>query len=105
HEQEEMHFRSEHFLKFGARELADRLDRLPAGAERDLALALALDIDHLLDADRAVLLVLPLLRLHGELVGKLVMEPEKELLARDFRRERAQGHVGRLILRIMPRAL
>src|ERR1700722_19493473 len=43
----------------GARRRADRLDRLAVLAEHDLALALALDIDRLLDAHRTVLELLP----------------------------------------------
>src|SRR5215471_3641588 len=43
----------------GPRRGADRLDGLAALAEHDLALALAGDIDGLLNADRAVLELLP----------------------------------------------
>jgi len=46
-------------MDFAPRVCADRLDRLTAFAEHDLTLALALDIDRLLDSGRAVLEFLP----------------------------------------------
>src|SRR5690606_29188672 len=82
HEQKEMHSGAEQFLKLLARHLADRLDGLSALSQRDLALALALHIDDLLDADRAVLLLLPAFGFDGERVWQFVMQAQKELFAR-----------------------
>src|SRR4051812_31690407 len=48
-EQEQMHRRADDIDQFAARLRADILDRLAALAQHDLALALALDIDRLLD--------------------------------------------------------
>src|SRR5687768_14968666 len=55
HEQEEMHLLLEDPGELLAGRLADRLQRLAAMPEHDRFLAVALDIDHLLDPDRAVL--------------------------------------------------
>src|SRR5205814_4726699 len=65
----------------GARRRPDRLDRLAALAEHDLALALALDIDRLLDAHRAVLELLPDFGLDRRLIRQFLVQPQIELLA------------------------
>ena len=81
----------EHALELGAGAGADRLDPLPAFAEHDRALARPLDIDHLLDAHAAVRPVLPLLGLDRRGVGQLVMQLQKDLLARDLGRDQRSG--------------
>src|SRR5262249_506968 len=54
-EQKQVHGSFDHVGYFAPRVCADRLDRPAALAEHDLTLALALDIDRLLDSGRAVL--------------------------------------------------
>src|SRR4029077_16730832 len=97
HEQEEMHGSLDHGGELAPGFGADRLDGLPALAEHDLALAFALDIDRLLDPDRAVLALRPRVGLAGGFIGKLLMQAQKELLARDLGRELAQRRVRDLI--------
>src|SRR5690349_5127900 len=80
HEQEQVHLLLEDFGEFLARRLADGTDRLSLVAEHDLLLAVALDIDHLLDPHGAVLAFLPFLGLDMRGVRKLLMQPEIELL-------------------------
>jgi len=63
HEQEEVHFLLEDVANLLACGLADRADRFALMAEHDLLLAVALDVDDLLDAHRAVLLLFPFLGL------------------------------------------
>src|SRR6185312_10721169 len=61
HEQEQVNAPAQQFLQLGARQFADLLDGRAALAQHDRLLAVALDIDHLVDADRSVLALLPLL--------------------------------------------
>ena len=81
---------------------ADRLDRAPALAEHDLAVALAGDEDRLLDAGRAVGLVLPLVGLDRRLIGQFVVQPLDQLLAGDLGGERTDRRFRDLVLRIEP---
>ena len=72
------------------------LMRAPAFADDDLLVALARDVDRLLDPRRAVGLVLPRFGLDRSLIGQLVVQPLEQLLAGDFGGERAQRRVGDL---------
>src|ERR1700722_19337441 len=68
--QEEMHGRAMGFGNVLAGGRADRLDRAPALAEHNLAVALAADEDRLLAPGRPDGLLLPLLRLDRRLIGQ-----------------------------------
>src|SRR6185312_12766330 len=68
HEQEQVHLALGDLFDFAARGFADRPDRRAALAEHDLALALALDIDRLLDAHGIAAQILPLLGLDSGVV-------------------------------------
>ena len=92
-----------HRRDLGARGGADRLDGLAALAEHDFALAVALDIDRLLDAHRAVLEFLPDLGLDGRLVGQFLMQPQIKFFARDLGGELAHRRVGNLVGGVEPR--
>ncbi len=87
----------------GPRLRADRLDRLAALAQHDLALALALHEDRLLDAHRAVAQLLPAVRFHRRAIGQLLVQAVEQLLAGDLGGETAQRRVGNLVFRIVPR--
>src|SRR5690606_197598 len=88
-----------------ARRLPDGADRAALMAEHELLLAVALHIDHLLDTNRAVLHLFPLFRRHMRRIGKLLMEPQIKLLARDLGGQLAYRQIRNLILRIVPRPL
>ena len=60
-EQEQMDAAAEQFFQLLARQFADRLDGRAALAQHDRLLAVALDIDHLVDLHRAVLALFPFL--------------------------------------------
>src|SRR5258708_37806053 len=77
---------------------ADALDLAAFVAEHDRLLAVALDIDGLADLDAAVLELLPRFGLDRRGIGQLVMELEKDLLARRLGSEQALRHVGELVL-------
>ena len=79
--------RIDHLADLLARGHGDFLDGRALGAEHDLLLAVAHHVDGLLDADAAVGELLPGLGLDGEAVGQLLMQPQKQLLARDLGRE------------------
>src|SRR5436309_8537302 len=81
-EQEQMDRRRDHLGDLAPRIGADRLDGLAALAEHDFALAFTLDIDRLLDADRAILELFPLIGLDRRLIRQLLMQAQIELLAR-----------------------
>src|SRR5690606_31458974 len=70
-EQEEVDLLFEDLADLLPCRLADGADRLALVAEHDALLAVALDIDHLLDAHRAVLFLLPLLGFDMGGIGKL----------------------------------
>src|SRR5262249_45090628 len=63
HEQEQVHGGFDHVGDLAPRLGADRLDGGSALAEHDLPLALALNVDRLLDPGRAILELLPLIGL------------------------------------------
>ena len=83
---------------------ADRLDGGAALAEHDLALALALDIDRLLDAHRAVLAVPSTVRSRPWTGTAVPGAGAEELLAGDLGRKLAQRRVGNLVFGIVPRS-
>src|SRR4029077_1407619 len=83
-EQEQMRATVQQSFQLLARQLTDGFDGLAALAQRDRFLAIALDIDHLFDADRAVLALFPFLGLHRAGIGKFVMEAMIDFLPRDF---------------------
>src|SRR4051794_27044433 len=63
-EQEQVHGLFQDLSQLAPRLGADRPDRLPVLAEHDLTLACALDIDGLLDTNRAVFELSPLVCFH-----------------------------------------
>src|SRR4029079_6465509 len=73
HEQEQVHLGLGCLGYVLARRRADRLDALATFAEHDFALALALDVDRLLDPYLAVAQLLPLLGFHRGLVWQFLM--------------------------------
>ena len=93
---------AEERLELGAGGLADGLDRRALGPEGDALVAVAGDVDDLVDLHRAVLALLPALGLDGELVGELLVEAEGQLLARRLGGEQAEGEVGDLVLGVEP---
>ena len=97
-EEKEVHGNARHLADLGAGGRADLLDGLPLGAEHDLPLALALDIDGLLDADAAVGELLPVGGLDRKRIGKLLVQAEEEFLAGDLRRALPERGVGELVL-------
>ena len=99
-----MHRPLEHLAELVPRAGADLLDARAALAEHDRALAVALDVDDLLDAHAAVLALFPLLGLDRGLVGQLLVKLQEDLLARHLGRQQAQRQVGRLVLGIEERA-
>ena len=88
---------------FAPRRLADRLDGLPALADHDLALAFALDINRLLDADFAAAQFLPRLGLDRGLIGQFLVQPLEQFFARDLGGQLPHGRVRHLVRRIKPR--
>src|SRR5689334_6092433 len=79
HEQEEMNVLLKDFGELAARCRRDRLDGFATLAKRDLLLAVAFDIDDLLDAYRAVFALFPLLGLDMRGIGKFLMQAQEEL--------------------------
>src|SRR6185437_16433270 len=71
-EQEQMHGGAGDLGDLLARFRTNRLDGGAALAEHDLALAVALDKDRLLDADRTILALGPAVGLDSRLVGQLL---------------------------------
>src|SRR5580765_1836915 len=102
--QEEMHRPLEHLAELMAGPRADLLDPRAALAQENRALAVALDVDGLLDAHAAVLAVFPLLGLYRRLVGQLLVQLQEDLLARHLGREQPHRQVGGLVLGIEERA-
>ena len=98
-----MHLAFENLAKLDARGLADGLDGLALVAEHDLALAVAFNIDDLLNAHVAVLHVFPFFRLDMGVVRQFLMQALLDFLAGDFRCQRAHRHVGNLVFGIEPR--
>src|SRR5579863_8071926 len=84
HEQKEVDATIEHALQFGARPFADALDLPPTLAEHDRLLARPHHIDALLDAHAAVPALFPAVGLDRRVVGQLLMQLQKDLLARDL---------------------
>src|SRR6266702_4866609 len=82
---------------FGTRGAPDCLERLAAFAEDDFALALALDIEGLLNARRAVLELFPDLGLDRRLIRQFLMQAQIELFPCDLCRQLAQRRVRNLV--------
>src|SRR5665213_1131866 len=80
-EQEQVYFVLDDPGDFAPRRFADRLEGLPAFADHDLALALALHINRLLDPHIATPQLLPLLGLDRGMVRQLLVQPLEQLLA------------------------
>src|SRR5690606_16207983 len=104
HLQEEMHGSAEELSDLAPRLAPDRLDSLAALAEDDPLVAVAGDVDHLVDAGGPVLPLLPVLGLHRQLIGKFLVEPERQLLARDLGCDHPHRQIGDLILGVEPGA-
>ena len=85
------------------RSRSNRLDRLTGFAEHDFALAFALDIDRLLNADGTVLKLFPNLGLDRGLIRQFLMQPQIKLFPGDLGRQLAKRGVRYLILRVKPR--
>src|SRR5207302_7220029 len=83
-EEKEVHRPLQGLAKLLARVGANRLDRGATLAEHDLALALALDKDRLLDPHRTVLALGPARGLDRRLVRQLLVQLAIDLLARDL---------------------
>src|SRR3954471_4978515 len=96
-----MHCRAGDFRELLARLRTDRLDGGAGLAEHDLALAVALDKDRLLDADRTVLALGPAVGLDRGLIRQLLMQMAVDLLARDLGRKLPQRRVRHLVLGIV----
>src|ERR1700722_19892996 len=88
---------------FLARIRPDRFDGGAGLAEHDLALALALDKNRLLDANGLVLSFGPALGLDRGAVWKLLMQFLKDFLPRDLGRQLPDRRVRHLVLGIMKR--
>src|SRR5262249_14796806 len=98
----QVHRSLDHVRDVAPRIGADRLDALTALTEHDLTLALALDVDRLLDSSRSVLELLPDIGLDRRLIWQLLMQAQIELLARDLGRQLPQRRVGDLVGGIVP---
>src|SRR5581483_11060932 len=83
-EQEQVDAALQHRLQLAAGAGADGFDPAAALAEHDRALAGAAHIDDLVDADAAVLALLPRFGLDRRGIGQFVMQLEEHLLARDL---------------------
>src|SRR5690606_17446358 len=105
HEQEKMHRLLEDLADLLARRLADGADRLALVAKDNLLLTVTLDIDHLLYAHRAILLLCPAIRLDMRRIRTLLMQPQVALLAGDLGSELAHRQIGNLVFGIVPGAL
>src|SRR3982074_1686173 len=99
-----MHGNADNLRDLLARIRTDRLDGGAALAEHDLALALALDKDRLLDPNRLVLALGPAIGLDGGLVRQLLMQLAIDLFAGDFRRQMPQRRVRHLVFGIVERS-
>src|SRR5206468_11265523 len=97
-EQEEMHGLADDLGDFLACGCANRLDGGAALAHHDLPLAFALYKDRLLDADRIVLALGPAVGLDRRLIGQLLMQLLKNLLARDLGCKMAHRRHRHLVL-------
>lgn len=94
----------EDFHELGPRLCADGLDGLPTGAQHDLFVRIAGDIDHLIDLVGAILLDLEALGFDGDVVGDFVVDAQEQLLARHFGRRDGQRKVGELVFGEVPGA-
>ncbi len=90
-------------LQFHSRCLANRLDRLSGFADYDRFLAFALHENGLIDANRSVLLVLPVFGDHRRRIGQLIMQAQIKLFACYFCGKQSRRNIGSLILRIEKR--
>src|SRR5262245_21631590 len=102
HEQEQVHLGFDNVGNLFARRLADRLDGLAALAEHDLALAFALDVDRLLDANVPRAQFLPDFGFHRRVIRQFLVQPLEQLFARDLRGELADRRIRHLVGRIEP---
>src|SRR5665213_3422378 len=83
-EQEQVHLVLDDLGDFAPRRFANRLERLPVFADDDLALAFALHVDRLLDANVAAAQFLPRLGLDRRMIGQLLMQPCEQLFPGDL---------------------
>ena len=75
------------------------LDGLAAFAQHNLPLTFTFDIDHLLDADRAVGALFPFLGFDRRFIGQFLVKPIKYFFARDLGGQEPQRQIGKLIAR------
>ncbi len=101
-EEEEVHGDLEDLHQLLAAVGADRLDGLASGAQNDLLVRVARDVDDLVDAVGTVLLDGELLGLDGGVVGDLVVDAQEQLFARDLGGGERQRQVGEVILGEVP---
>ncbi len=97
-----MHSVAEDGLQVLARRRPHRLDAAAALAQHDRLLGVALDVDRLLDPHAAVGPGLPALGFHGERIRQLLAELAEEGLAGHFGGDQPLGHIGELVLGVMP---
>src|SRR3954469_18346740 len=97
-EQKKVHGDAHDLGDFLPRIRTDRLDGGAAFSEHDLALALALDKDRLLDADRLVLAFGPAIGLDRGLIRQFLMQLAIDLLAGNFRRQMPHRRIRHLVL-------
>ena len=62
-------------------------------------------INQLVYPGRAVLALFPILRLHGQLIGQLLMQPQGQFLARHLRCDHPHRQIGDLVIGIEPWSL
>src|SRR5262249_52878134 len=102
HEQDQVDLGFDNVGNLPACRLADRLYGLAALAEHDFALAFALDVDRLLDANIARAQFLPDFGFHRRVIRQFLVQPLEQLFARDLRGELADWRVRHLLGRIEP---
>ena len=67
---------AEELFQLLPRGLADRLDGFALVAQHDALVAVAGDIDHLVDPGRAILALFPVLGFHRHLVGQFLVQAQ-----------------------------
>src|SRR6185503_9183196 len=102
HPDAEIDLAAEEALHVLARRRGDALEQFAPGADHDRLLALALDPDRGLDAPQALApalrrLVLEAFQRHVAAIGQLLAQQQEQLLAQNFRGEKALVAVGELL--------
>mmetsp|Transcript_22661 Transcript_22661/g.37215 ORF Transcript_22661/g.37215 Transcript_22661/m.37215 type:complete len:315 (-) Transcript_22661:2405-3349(-) len=100
-----MHFAAQKFGQLGPAGLAHRLDGLALVAQYDTFVAVAHDIDDLVNPGRTIFALFPSLRLDGELVRQFLMQAQGQFFAGHFGGNHAHGQVRDLVFGVEPRPL